>query len=64
MNAFWALVTAVQMPIVLIQCRATPVCVGVGLLGMGGPVQYSCNGDVQVIGRDNSYFSLQRVFSS
>ena len=40
------------------------MCVGVGLLGMGGPVQYSCNGDVQVIGRDNSYFSLQRVFSS
>ena len=39
MNVFLALMTAAQMLIVLIQCRATPVGVGVGLLGMGGPVQ-------------------------
>ena len=39
MNVFWALMTAVQMLIVLIQCRASLVGVGVGLLGMEGPVQ-------------------------
>ena len=42
MNVFWVHMTAVQMLIALIQCRATPACVGAGLLGTAGPVQV-CN---------------------